>query len=317
MLGLIFPGQGSQFVGMGKVFYDNFSIVKETFEEGSDALKKDLKKLIFDGPESELTLTHNTQPALLLVSVALYRLLKDLIKNEKCIGAGHSLGEYSALVASGVLKFNEAICAVQKRGEFMQKAVPVGQGGMLAVLGADNDNVLRICQWVEETTKLKPLEPANYNAPGQVVISGNIKAIEWLRENYKGSSLSSEIKAKFIPLNVSAPFHCSMMMPAQKEMEVVLKDMNFATSQFPVVQNVTAQDTDKKEEIRQNLIDQISSPVRWAQSVINIQKNGVQKTIEIGPGRVLSNLVKKIDSSHMTTLNIENIEDFKKLEELF
>ncbi len=313
MLGLIFPGQGSQYVGMGKVFYENFKAVQETFEEGSDALNLDLKKLLFDGPDSELKLTHNTQPAILLVSVALDRITKDLFKSQNKLCAGHSLGEYSALVSNGVLSFTDAIKTVRVRGEQMQKAVPAGKGAMIAVLGCENENVEKICRWVQEQTK-KVLEPANYNAPGQVVISGDAEAAGWLTTNWKTSALASEIKAKFIPLNVSAPFHCSMMMPAQKEMTPVLNGLKYSSAQFPIIQNVTAQETTDANEIQKNLIAQISAPVKWVQSVIRLKELGVTRCIEVGPGKVLAGLVKKIDSSSLSTFNIETLEDYKKLE---
>ena len=313
MLGLIFPGQGSQYVGMGKVFYENFKVVKQTFEEGSDALSLDLKKLLFDGPDSELKLTHNTQPAILLVSVALDRITKDILKDHKKVCAGHSLGEYSALVSNGVLSFSDAIKTVRIRGELMQKAVPQGEGAMIAVLGCENENVEKICKWVQSETK-KVMEPANYNAPGQVVISGDAKAAEWLISNFKTSKLATEIKAKFIPLNVSAPFHCSLMMPAQLEMTPVLQDLKYSPAQFPIIQNVTAEETLDLTIIQKNLVSQISAPVKWVQSVIKLKNMGVTRCIEVGSGKVLSGLVKKIDSEALSTFNIETIEDFKKLE---
>lgn len=313
MIGLIFPGQGSQYVGMGKVFYENFKTVQHTFDEGSEALKVNLKKLLFDGPDSELKLTHNTQPAILLVSVALDKILKDVLQNQKKLCAGHSLGEYSALVSNGVLNFSDAIKTVRTRGELMQKAVPQGKGAMIAVLGCENDNVVKICEWVQKETK-EVLEPANYNAPGQVVISGSSKAAEWLLANWKTSAMASVIKAKFIPLNVSAPFHCSMMMPAQKEMTPVLSNLKYSTAQFPIVQNVTALPTTEANVIQTNLISQISAPVKWVQSVIKLKELGVARCIEVGPGKVLSGLVKKIDSETLSTLNIETIDDFKKIE---
>lgn len=316
MIGLIFPGQGSQYVGMGKVFYENFKEVQHTFEEGSEALKVDLKKLLFDGPDSDLKLTHNTQPAILLVSVAMDKILKPVLKNQTKLCAGHSLGEYSALVSNGVLNFSDAIKTVRVRGELMQKAVPQGQGAMIAVLGCENENVEKICKFVREQTK-EVLEPANYNAPGQVVISGSAKAAEWLTTNWKTSPLAAEIKAKFIPLNVSAPFHCSMMMPAQNEMTPVLTNLKYEKAEFAVVQNVTAMPTLDANEIQKNLISQISAPVKWVQSVIKLKSMGVTRCIEVGPGKVLSGLVKKIDSEGLSTLNIETIEDFKKLESEF
>lgn len=313
MIGLIFPGQGSQYVGMGKVFYENFKTVKHTFEEGSEALKIDLKKLLFEGPDSELKLTHNTQPAILLVSVALDRILKDILKDQKKICAGHSLGEYSGLVSNGVLNFTDAIKTVRARGELMQKAVPQGEGAMIAVLGCENENVEKICKWVQKVTK-EILEPANYNAPGQVVISGSQKAAEWLLANWKTSEMATQIKAKFIPLNVSAPFHSSLMMPAQVEMTPILKSLKYSPAQFPIVQNVTALPTTQANVIEENLISQISAPVKWVQSVIKLKQLGVTRCIEVGPGKVLNGLVKKIDSETLATLNVETIDDFKKIE---
>ncbi len=313
----MFPGQGSQFVGMGKAFYENFKVVKETFEEGSDLLNQDMKKLMFEGPDSELTLTENTQPAIVLLSTALHRLCVDVYKSKIQVCLGHSLGEYSALVANSTLTFGDALKSVKIRGRAMQKAVPEGQGAMLAVLGADNESVVQICKWAEQATGLKPLEPANFNAPGQVVISGKTEIANFLKDNFKTSALSQTMKAKFIPLNVSAPFHCSLMKPAQDEMELVLKSIKFGTPQFSIIQNVTAQETTDTSIIQKNLISQISAPVKWAQSVNRAKELGVKTLIEVGAGKVLSGLVKKIDSSELTPLNIETIEDFKKLEEHF
>ncbi len=317
MYGLMFPGQGSQFVGMGKSFYENFKIVKETFEEGSDLLNQDMKKLMFEGPDSELILTENTQPAIVLLSTALHRLCSDVYKSKIHVCMGHSLGEYSALVANKTLLFGDALKSVKMRGRAMQKAVPEGQGAMLAVLGADNESVEHICKWAETTTGLKPLEAANFNAPGQVVISGRAEIANFLKDNFKTSTLAQSIKAKFIPLNVSAPFHCSLMKPAQDEMESVLKNIKFSEPQFAIIQNVTALETTDILTIQKNLISQISAPVKWVQSVNRAKELGVKTLIEVGAGKVLSGLVKKIDSSELTPLNIETIEDFKKLEQHF
>lgn len=314
MIGLLFPGQGSQFVGMGKTFYENFKSVQLTFEEGSDALGLNMKKLLFDGPESELKMTENTQPAILLLSVALDRLTAEFFKSESKICLGHSLGEYSALVSNGVLPFTQTLQTVKKRGAAMQKAVPPGEGTMLAVLGTANEAIPALCKWAEEASGLNPVEPANYNAPGQVVISGKTEAVNYLKDNFKTSQLAETIKAKFIPLNVSAPFHCSMMKPAQDEMTPIIESLSFSAARFPIIQNVTALDTVDLETIKKNVISQISAPVKWVQSVNRAKEMGVTRFVELGPGKVLAGLVKKIDSSSLTTLNIETIEDFKKLE---
>lgn len=313
MYGLMFPGQGSQFVGMGKTFYDNFKTVQEVFEEASDTLNQDMKKLLFEGPEEELTQTENTQPAILLFSTAMHRLLKDRIQDKVQVGLGHSLGEYSACVASQCLSFSEALRAVKIRGQAMQEAVPSGEGAMVAVLGASEEQVLEICNWVQEKSG-EVLEPANFNAPGQVVVSGSSQAAQYLKDHFKGSELGATIKAKLIPLKVSAPFHCSLMKPAQDKMTPILEGLNFSTPQFPIIQNVTATPSNSPEEIQKNLILQISAPVRWAQSVIHARENGITTLIEVGAGKVLSGLVKKIDSSLLKPLNIETIEDFKNFE---
>ncbi|HEX4925542.1 MAG TPA: ACP S-malonyltransferase [Bdellovibrionales bacterium] len=315
MWSALFPGQGSQHVGMGRFLFDNFSSAKHLFEEASDTLKLDFKKLCFDGPESDLTLTENTQPALLLVSVATYKVLTETTPLKFAFGAGHSLGEYSALVAAGTLNFGGALKAVRARGQAMQQAVPVGQGGMLAVLGLSDDEVIRVCQWAESESGLKPLEPANFNAPGQVVVSGSQALCTWLQTNFDPSRLFAEKKrAKLIPLNVSAPFHCSLMKPAQDKMEPVLNDLRFATPQFPVVQNVTAAEEKQPERLKKNLIAQISAPVKWVQSVTRMKALGVRTAVEVGPSKVLSGLVKKIDSE-LRTFNIQSLDELKALEQ--
>ncbi|MES2963157.1 MAG: ACP S-malonyltransferase [Bdellovibrionota bacterium] len=311
----LFPGQGSQSVGMGRFLFDEFPIARQTFEEASDALKLDFKKLCFDGPESDLQLTENTQPALLLVSTATFRVINTILGVEITAGAGHSVGEYAAVVAAGSVSFSDAMRAVRARGQAMQKAVPVGQGGMVAVLGLSDNQVLKLCQWTEETSGLKPIEPANFNAPGQVVISGSQKAIEWLRANAKAEIFAPETpRMKLIPLAVSAPFHCSLMKPAEEEMALVLGATKFSKAAWPVVQNVTARETTDAETLRSNLVKQISGAVRWTQCVSRLKELGVTRSIEFGAGKVLSGLAKKIDSNGEPPLNINGLEDIKALE---
>lgn len=312
----IFPGQGSQSVGMGRLFIDNFgAITNPLIEETSDLLSQNFRKLILEGPESDLTLTSNTQPALVLVSTMMSKSLEQVIGRPFKFSAGHSLGEYSALVSQGAISFADAIKSVRIRGQSMQDAVPVGQGAMCAVLGTSDTYVVELCKWVDSESGFSPLEPANFNAPGQVVVSGSSKAVEWMRANYSSDKIPGGQKAKFIPLNVSAPFHCSMMKPAQEKMKLILSDMKFAKPENPIVQNVTARSENMPEKIRENLISQISSPVKWTQSVIEFKNLGVTRFVEMGPGKVLSGLVKKIDSEAFKSFNIMSLEDIKLLEQ--
>ena len=316
-IGLVFPGQGSQFVGMGKFLYENFPVAKHTFEEASDTLSLNFKKLCFEGPESDLTLTSNTQPALLVASIALDRVLKKVIPLKPRLAAGHSLGEYSALVSAEAISFLEALRAVRLRGEFMQDAVPVGNGAMLVVMGLNPDEVITLCEWVCRESALGPLSPANYNAPGQIVISGTSAATEWLKTNFSAERSGINSRPKFIALKVSAPFHCSLMKPAQDKMGPVLQNMSFSEPIFPIVQNVTALATDLPQELRKNLIAQVSAPVKWMQSVAVMADAQITKLIEVGPGKVLAGLVKKIDSERLTTINVLSLEDIHALEKQF
>jgi len=318
MWSALFPGQGSQHPGMGKFLYDEFQIARETFEEASDALKLDFKKLCFEGSEADLALTENTQPCLLLVSTATYRVFTSLVDFKPVAAAGHSIGEYAANVAAGTMKFSDGIRAVRSRGQFMQSAVPLGQGGMLAVMGLTPEQTKKLCAWVESETGEKPVEPANFNAPGQIVISGKAKLIEWLQKNFKANLFAPETpRCKFIPLKVSAPFHCSMMKPAEEKMAVVLNDIQFSDAKFPIVANVHAKPEKTGSALRQLLIEQISSPVRWVECVEELKQLGAQKMIEFGCGRVLAGLAKKIDSENIRTFNINSIEDLKALETEF
>ncbi len=320
MWAALFPGQGSQSVGMGRFLFDEFATAKQTFEEASDALKLNFKKLCFDGPESDLQLTENTQPALLLVSTVTFRVIKQILDVPIAAAAGHSVGEYAAVVAAGSLSFTDALRAVRSRGQAMQKAVPVGEGGMAAVMGLTEDQVLRICAWTEKQSGFTPIEAANFNAPGQVVLSGSQKAIDWLRANGKGEALADAFKdqetprLKLIPLSVSAPFHCSLMKPAEDEMRSVLQATSFADPHFPIVQNVTGLETREAGVIRENLIRQVSGAVRWTQCVARLKEMGVTKSIEFGAGKVLSGLAKKIDSNSPAPFNINALEDIKTLE---
>jgi len=254
----------------------------------------------------------------LLVSTATYRVFTSLVDFKPVAAAGHSIGEYAANVAAGTMKFSDGIRAVRSRGQFMQSAVPVGQGGMLAVMGLTPEQTKKLCAWVESETGEKPIEPANFNAPGQIVISGKAKLIEWLQKNFKADLLAPETpRCKFIPLKVSAPFHCSMMKPAEEKMAVVLNDMQFSDAEFPIVANVHAKPEKTGSALRKLLIEQISSPVRWVECVEELKQLGAQKMIEFGCGRVLAGLAKKIDSENIRTFNINSIEELKTLETEF
>ena len=315
--GGVFPGQGSQRIGMGKFLFDNFPTARQTFEEASDTLKIDFKKLCFEGPESDLTLTANLQPALLLVSTATTRVVQEIRPVKFKALSGHSIGEYAAVVTAGALKFTDALKAVRARGEAMQAAVPVGQGAMLAVMGLDAPVVKDLCIFVETQSGLRPVEIANDNAPGQIVISGSAKAIDWIKTNFKAEAFNPEIKRiKFIPLNVSAPFHCSLMKPAEDRMRSVLTEMSFTNVETPVVQNFTATAENTGNVIRENLIRQVSGSVRWVDCVKTLKSLGVTHLLELGAGKVLSGLIKKIDGEAFSVFNINSLDDLGAVEKL-
>lgn len=307
---LLFPGQGSQSPKMGEYLYQNFSIAKDTFLEASEALSLDMAKLCFESSEADLALTENTQPALLCVSTATQRVLKQEIPLNIQAAAGHSIGEYSALVAANAISFTDAIKAVRVRGQAMQSAVPVGEGGMLAVLGLEPDQVKWLCEWTEKESQQSPLSPANFNSPGQIVISGSSKCLNWLKENFRPEVIPGNPKrAKLIPLNVSAPFHCRMMRPAQDKMSEVLNSIHFTLPAFPIIQNYNAQLVSLPEELRANLIAQVSTPVLWTQTMELMLKENMTLGIECGHGQVLKGLFKKMDSEKFKILTTQNKED--------
>lgn len=319
MFTLLYPGQGSQQPGMGKFLFDNFPIAKQTFEEASDALSLDIKILCFEGSVADLALTENTQPALLATSTATQRVLRSQFGVKMNFAAGHSIGEYAALVSTGSIAFAPAMRAVRTRGQAMQAAVPVGQGGMVAVMGLDPAQVEQLCQYVVSKSGFSPLSPANYNSPGQIVISGSQKAIDWMRDNAKAEDIwpgGAAPRLKMIPLQVSAPFHCAMMMPAENRMREVLTSMDFKDGDVPVIQNLDAQAHTAASELRENLIRQISGPVRWMQSMETLKRAGGTVCIESGAGKVLQGLLKKIDSEAFQVLNTNSLEDLEMIEKI-
>jgi len=307
MSALLFPGQGSQVVGMGSEFYNNFEIVKKIFNQADEKLNYSISKLILEGPEDKLQLTKNTQPAILTVSYSIFRILKDEfgfdLKNFKFF-AGHSLGEYSALVCSNSLRFDDALYLLHERGKAMQEAVPLGEGSMIAVLGTKIEELQNLLNQID--TKKGICEIANDNAVGQVIVSGNKEKVELLQNFLK------EKKIKSIPLKVSAPFHCSLMKPAAKIMEEKIQKTNFKDPLFNIVNNVTAAPETNSDKIKKLLIDQIFSTVNWRESIINISKAGIKDFIEIGPGKALTGMVKRT-IKEANCFSINNITDIKNL----
>jgi [acyl-carrier-protein] S-malonyltransferase len=283
-----FPGQGSQAIGMGRALHDASPAARQVFEEGSDALAFDLARLCFQGPESALQLTANTQPAVLTVSVAAARVLAEH-GLEPAIVAGHSLGEYSALVAAGALSFRDAVTAVRRRGEFMQEAIPVGTGAMAAILGVDLGVVEEICR---DAAGAEVVEVANINSPGQIVIAGHRGAVE------RAVALAGTRGGKrSVLLPVSAPFHCRLMAPAAERLAQVLDTIPASPPRLPVVRNVDAGVTTREDQIRPFLVRQVTAPVRWMDCVGRMIAEGATVFLEVGPGRVLTGLLKRMDGS--------------------
>jgi len=297
MIAYIFPGQGSQNPGMGKDLADKFPASKQVFEEAEDALGFALADLCFNGPAERLQLTENTQPAILTTSIAALRAMESEGFPKPDFVAGHSLGEYSALVAAGSLSLKDAVRTVRKRGQYMQEAVPVGTGAMAAILGADLETVNAACA---EASQGEVCSAANINSPNQIVIAGDAGAIDRAIDLLKARGAKRAVK-----LNVSAPFHCSLMKPAQDRLAVDLNQLQFKDLTPPLVSNVDAAPINKGEVARDSLVRQVSQPVRWLESVEFLASQGVQTLIEIGPGKVLSGLVRQINRE-LRCLNVED-----------
>ncbi len=306
MFSVIFPGQGSQTIGMGKEFYKNFKIVKDLFSEANEALKINLTNIILEGPKEELDLTVNTQPAIFLVSYSIFQVMKqefEIDLNKAKFFAGHSLGEYSAIACAGYLDFKDTIKILKIRGNAMQNSVPKGEGGMTAVLGSSVENIEKI---LKENKDKFIAEIANDNSEGQIVLSGKNKDLEIL------SIVLKENKIKNIKLPVSAPFHCSLMGKATEVMREELIKLKFKKGINPLISNITADEIFNADELKNLLIKQIENRVRWRESVINMIEKGVDQFIEIGPGKVLSGLVKRINKDiNISSINSE--EDIKNI----
>jgi [acyl-carrier-protein] S-malonyltransferase len=298
----IFPGQGSQSVGMGKDLFENFTVSREIFQEADDALDFELSKMCFEGTAEDLALTANTQPAILTTSIAAFRAMQAEGFPEPAFAAGHSLGEYSALVAASAMTFADAVRTVRKRGTYMQDAVPVGVGAMAAILGLDLKTVEEVCLEVAENAICSP---ANINSPSQIVIAGNTEAIDRAIEILKKRGAKRAIK-----LNVSAPFHCALMYPAQERLAKDLEEVRFQDLKFPIVENVSAEPNQSGARVPEALTEQVSSPVRWAPSVEFLISNGVDSFVEVGAGKILSGLIRQINRD-VRCLNVENLESLK------
>ena len=310
MSALLFPGQGSQIVGMGSEFYNNFDIVKKIFKDADEKLNYSISKLILNGPEDQLQLTQNTQPSILTVSFSIFKVLKEEFNfdfNTFNYFAGHSLGEYSALVCSESLKFEDALYLLYERGKAMQEAVPVGKGSMLAILGAKIKDIYDLLNSFKEKGVC---EIANDNADGQVIVSGDKDSVVSFQ------SLLKEKKIKSIPLKVSAPFHCSLMKSAADKMSDKIKNTNFMSPTHSILSNVTAKIEKNPENIKKLLIDQIFSTVKWRETIINISNEGVSNFVEIGPGKVLTGMVKRT-VKNVNCFSINSIDDIKNLKNEF
>ena len=298
----LFPGQGAQVVGMGKDFFDTYDLAKKRFIEADEALGYSISKLCFEGPADQLQLTEHTQPAILTVAVIAAELLRaEGIEPE--IAAGHSLGEYAALVAAGVLSFQDAVLLVHKRGAYMQEAVPVGEGAMAAVIGLDDETIISVC---DEASSAGAVQAVNFNCPGQTVIAGTAKGVETAVQH-----LQKKGAKKAVILPVSAPFHSTLMEPAAKKLAAELDKVVLHDAAFPVVSNYTGGLQQTAAEIKENLVAQADHPVRWIACVNTMRDFGADTYVECGPGKTLAGFNKRIDKG-LKSLNVENIESLQK-----
>ncbi len=303
----IFPGQGSQHVGMGKELADNFKIARETFQEADEALGFNISSLCFNGPEENLKLTSNTQPAILTASIAALRVLSSETGIHPVLLAGHSLGEYSSLTAAHAMNFSDAVRTVRLRGKFMQEAVPAGEGTMAAILGLEADEVEDICR---QAAQGEVVSPANFNSSWQIVISGHAEAVS------RAVELALERGAKkAIMLAVSAPFHCSLMKPAAEKLKEALQDVPVYDIHTPVISNADAQPYPSKGKIKDLLVKQVNHPVRWEESMREMVSKNIKTVIEIGPGKVLTGLMRRM-TREVKTLNMEDLEGLKEISQL-
>jgi len=306
MFSVMFPGQGSQIVGMASELYANYGYVRDYFRNADDILKRKISKIILDGPKSELDKTENTQPAIFLTSYSIFKVIEketSLKIHEAKYFAGHSLGEYSALCCAKSINFDQTISLLKERGEAMQNALPDGQGGMFAILGANIEHINRM---LKENSKNFQCYIANDNSDGQIVVSGINKYLE------KFGGLLKSNNIKYVKLQVSAPFHCPLMYKATEKMRKKIADTEFKEPIVKIVSNVTAKPVTNSDEIKTLLVQQIEKPVRWRESIINIINSGVNQFIEIGPGKVLSGLIKRIDRN-VKINQINSIDDVKNL----
>ena len=303
---IVFPGQGSQKIGMGKELSDNFAEAKQVFEEVNDALNFDLTRVMWDGTDKEIALTSNAQPALMACSIATLRVLNKItnknLSDLACYVCGHSLGEYSAMTAAEVFSLSQCATLLRLRGDAMQKAVPIGKGAMAALIGTNIEMTVKV---IDKVKRYGVCDIANDNSQGQVVISGDILAVE----NAMKFSKDFGIK-KAILLPVSAPFHCKLMRPAQIIMEEALNKLNFKTPLIPIISNVNVLPENNPDKLRKNLIDQVTGTVRWRETMEFAEKKGIKKIIELGSGKVLTGIAKRMIKD-IVTINIENTEDFK------
>ncbi len=302
-IAFIFPGQGSQYVGMGREIHAGYPEARKTFEEASEVLGYDMKALCFEGPKTELNKTFRTQPSILTVSIATLRVL-ERVGLKPTVVAGHSLGEYSALVAAGVISFHDALRLTEKRGHFMQNAVPEGEGLMAAILGLSREDVDSICLDVSSGY----VSPANYNCPGQIVIAGERPAVE------EAIQVAKERGARrAVPLAVSAPSHCALMIEASRQLAEELERIDFSPPRIPVVNNADAMFLNTTGSIKASLVKQLDSPLLWEDSVRNMIESGIRTFIEVGPGKVLSGLIRRIDGGVKTLNTDTSLEEIKRL----